>query len=115
MSTSSLEPDEIRAAAELHRELDPEYRDAVLESFVDRLGKEIDARVDKRLAAAQPQHRPTALVLAIVSLGVGIPLTAIITAMSSGAQFAELAIVWLAIALINVAYTLGHRMPPPRR
>jgi hypothetical protein len=114
MSTSSLEPDEIRAAAELHRELDPEYRDAVVESFLDRVGKEIDARVDRRLASAQPQHRPQALVLAIVSLGVGIPLTAIISSMGHGDQFAELAIIWLAIALINVAYTLGHRLPPQR-
>jgi hypothetical protein len=116
MSASSLEPDEVRAAAELHRELEPEYRDAVVESFVDRVGKEIDARVDQRLAAAQPlqQHRPAALVLAIVSLGVGIPLTAIISSMSHGGEFAELAIVWLAIAVINVAYALGYRTPRQR-
>src|SRR5215467_3127566 len=66
MSTSSLEPNEVRAAAELHRELDPEYRDAVVESFLDRVGKEIDARVDRRLAAAQPRPRTNAL--AIVSI-----------------------------------------------
>lgn len=115
MSTSSLEPDEVRAAAELHRELEPEYRDAVVESFLDRMGKEIDARVDQRLAAAQPRHRPMALVLAIVSLGVGIPLTAIISSMSDGGQLAELAIVWAAIAVINVAYSLGYRRPPRQR
>lgn len=115
MSTSSLEPDEVRAAAELHRELEPEYRDAVVESFVDRVGKEIDARVDQRLAALpRPQARTTAL--AIVSVVLGIPLTAIVTSLSkSGDQLAELAIIWLAIAVINVAYALGHRLPPPRR
>jgi hypothetical protein len=115
MSTSSLEPDEVRAAAELHRELEPEYRDAVVESFVDRVGKEIDARVDQRLAALpRPQPRTTAL--AIVSVVLGIPLTAIVTSLSkSGDQLAELAIIWLAIAVINVAYALGHRLPPPRR
>lgn len=115
MSTSSLEPDEVRAAAELHRELEPEYRDAVVESFVDRVGKEIDARVDQRLAA-QPRPQPRTTALAIVSVVLGIPLTAIVTSLSkSGDQLAELAIVWLAIAAINVAYALGHRLPPPRR
>jgi hypothetical protein len=95
--------------------LQPEYRDAVAESFLDRVGKEIDARVDQRLAAAQPRHRPQALVLAIVSLGVRIPLTAIISSMSHGGQFAELAIVWAAIALINLAYSPGYRVPPRQR
>jgi hypothetical protein len=115
MSTSSLEPDEVRAAAELHRELEPEYRDAVVESFVDRVGKEIDARVDRRLAA-QPRPQPRTTALAVVSVVLGIPLTAIVTSLSkSGDQLAELAIIWLAIAVINVAYALGHRLPPPRR
>jgi hypothetical protein len=115
MSTSSLEPDDVRAAAELHRELDPEYRDAVVESFLDRVGKEIDARVDRRLAA-QPQPQPRTPVLAIVSVVLGIPLTAIIMSLSHDAgQFAALALVWVAIALINVAYALGHRLPPPQR
>ena len=49
----SLSPDEIRAAAETHRDLGPEYQSAVIESFLDRVGREIDARVDARLAAAQ--------------------------------------------------------------
>jgi hypothetical protein len=117
MSTSSLEPDEVRAAAELHRELDPEYRDAVVESFVDRLGKEIDARVDNRLAAAQrypaqPQQRPRTMALAIVSVALGIPLTGMIMSLSKSGQLAELAVVWVVIAVINVAYALGHRLPP---
>ena len=114
MSTPSLEPNEVRAAAELHQELGPEYRDAVVESFLDRVGNEIDARVDRRLAAQpRPQPQPRTMALAIVSVVLGIPLTAIVTSLSkSGDQLAELAIVWLAIALINVAYALGHRLPP---
>jgi hypothetical protein len=114
MSASSLEPDDVRAAAELHRELGPEYRDAVVESFLDRVGKEIDARVDRRLAA-QPEPQPRTPVLAIASVVLGIPLTAIIMSLSHSGQLAELALVWVAIALINVAYALGHRLPPPQR
>ena len=114
VGTSSLEPDEVRAAAELHHELGPEYRDAVVESFLDRMGKEIDARVDQRLAAAQPRPQPRTMALAIVSLALGIPLTAIITSLSNTGVSFELAVVWVAIAVINVAYALGHRFPPRR-
>jgi len=52
--TSSLSPEEIRAAAETHRELGPDYQSAVIESFLDKVGREIDARVDARLAGAEP-------------------------------------------------------------
>ncbi len=37
VTTSPLSPDEIRAAAEIHRELGPEYDRSVVESFMDRL------------------------------------------------------------------------------
>jgi len=49
MSTSPLSPQEIRAAAAAHQELGPEYGDAVLESFLERVDREITARVDARL------------------------------------------------------------------
>jgi hypothetical protein len=52
VTDSPLSAGELRAAAETHKELGPEYRDAVLESFVERVGREIDARVDARLAQA---------------------------------------------------------------
>jgi len=48
---------EIRAAAAAHEELGPEYSDAVVASFLDRVEDEIDARVDARMAEA---HRPDA-------------------------------------------------------
>lgn len=49
MSTSPLSPQEIRAAAAAHQELGPEYGDAVIESFLERVDREITARVDARL------------------------------------------------------------------
>src|SRR5258708_25486238 len=59
VTDSPLSAGELRAAAETHKELPSEYRDAVLESFVDRVGREIDARVDARLAhAAAPPVAP---------------------------------------------------------
>lgn len=60
MSDSPLSPQDIRAAAEVHRELGPEYSDAVVASFLDKVDREIAARVDARLAAARPAE-PTEL------------------------------------------------------
>lgn len=48
---------EIRAAAAAHEELGPEYSDAVVASFLERVEEEIDARVDARMTEA---HRPDA-------------------------------------------------------
>ena len=58
MGTSPLPPDEIRAAAGAHHELGPEYSDAVVASFLEKVDQEIAARVDERLAASRPRARP---------------------------------------------------------
>src|SRR5450755_3771765 len=50
MSTSPISPDDIRAAAEVHQELGPEYNDAVVASFLEKVDREIAARVEARLA-----------------------------------------------------------------
>lgn len=48
MSESPLSRQEIYAAGALHDELGPEYNDAVVASFLGKVDKEIDARVDAR-------------------------------------------------------------------
>ena len=63
MSTSPLSPDDIRAAAEVHAELGPEYRDAVLESFLAKIDNEIGARIDARLAATPRSESATIIQL----------------------------------------------------
>ena len=125
MSSSSFSRDEIRAAAETHRELGPDYQEAVIESFLDKVGKEIDARVDARLGnsrrdwrpqRAPKQHHGSAMALAIVSMVLGIPLTAIVLAAGSHpAGLAGLLIVWAAIVAINVAFAIRLRPPPHGR
>jgi F0F1-type ATP synthase assembly protein I len=127
--SSWLPPEEIRAAAETHNELGPVYRDAVIESFLDKVGREIDARVDARLAqqqAAQPSarnrggHSGSPMALAISSMVLGIPISAIaVAAGSHPAGLTGLLVVWIAIAAINVAYYVGYaarsQQPPGRR
>jgi hypothetical protein len=58
MGTSPLSPDEIRAAAGAHHQLGPEYSDAVVASFLEKVDQEIAARVEDRLAATPPRARP---------------------------------------------------------
>jgi hypothetical protein len=124
--SAPLSPEEIRAAAEIHQELGPNYQEAVIESFLDKVGREIDARVDARLAQQQVAQPPvqrgqsgSPMTLAIVSMVLGIPISAIVV--SAGAHPAGvtgLLIVWLAIGVINVAYNISYsaryRQPPGR-
>ena len=131
MTDSPLSAAEVRAAAETHKELGPEYRDAVLDSFVERVGREIDARVDARLAqaaaqplAAQRMATPPAprtskpfsvMALALGSIALGIPLTAIVVAAGAHpAGFAGLLVIWIAIAVINLGYAAKMRPPDNR-
>ena len=58
MGTSPLSPEDIRAAAGAHHELGPEYSDAVVASFLEKVDREIAARVEERLAVSTPRARP---------------------------------------------------------
>ena len=127
VTDSPLSAGDLRAAAETHKELGPEYRDAVLESFVERVGREIDARVDARLAQAavrpvaqqpappRPARQPkqfSPLAMALGSIALGIPITALVVAAGTHpVGFWGLLVVWIAIAVINVAYASKLRPP----
>jgi len=52
MGTSPFSPRDIRAAAGAHHELGPEYSDAVVASFLDKVDQQIAARVNEHLAAS---------------------------------------------------------------
>jgi hypothetical protein len=60
MTSSPLSPDDIRAAAEVHDELGPEYSDAVVASFLQKVDREIAARVEARLADVSRSSPPKA-------------------------------------------------------
>jgi hypothetical protein len=49
-STSPVSAEDIRAAAAAHRELGPEYGDAVVASFIENVDRAVAARVEARLA-----------------------------------------------------------------
>jgi hypothetical protein len=58
MGSSPLSPKDIRAAAGAHHELGPEYSDAVVASFLEKVDQQIAARIDERLAAGAPRSSP---------------------------------------------------------
>jgi hypothetical protein len=90
--------DELQAAIEARRELGPAHEPELVDAFLDR----IERRLDERRAPPPPARRTDASpVLAMVSLGTAIPLTAI--ALSNGGLLA-VAIVWIGIVLVNFAY-----------
>jgi hypothetical protein len=125
MSTSPLSPDEIRAAAAAHKELGPEYSGAVIESFLERIDREIDARVDARLGPvpreqpvqpAQPNGRRTLL----TGVAIGIFITGVpsaLVAASGGGVLAKdeaqvlfiVGILWaIAVGIAAFAYPVSH-------
>jgi hypothetical protein len=128
VTSSPLSSEEIRAAAEVHRELGPDYQSAVIESFLDRVGREIDARVDARISAGarpsaplgsrtgRPPRQVQPTVIALGSMVLGIPLSAVAAAAGAHpAGFWGLLVVWIAIAVINIAYAFRLRSPDGRR
>jgi hypothetical protein len=111
---------DITAATAVHRELGPDYEDAVAESLVERIGAEVDKRVDARLAqrgepvaaaAARPPAGPARsswppVTLALGSMGVGLVASLGVVANSSKANeaFGVCLVIWIAIAIVNIAY-----------
>jgi len=57
--TSAISADDIRAAADVQRELGPDYSDAVVASFIDQVDRAVAARVEARLADQAPSGPAT--------------------------------------------------------
>ncbi len=87
MSTPPLSAQDLRAAAEAHRELGPEYSDAIVDSFLEKIETRLEARLDARLAEMEPprkqplaklsadQRRGLLTGVAIGAGGLGVPLS----------------------------------------
>ena len=119
-----LARDDIAAAAAAHQELGPHFDGAVAESLVERIGAEIDKRVDARMGEAggrrrrperrQPEIGGTSLtwpatILALGSMGLGIGVTAVVLGTggaptpSSGQIFLAL-VIWIVLGAVNVSH-----------
>jgi hypothetical protein len=90
--------EDARAALAARRELGEEFDDALVESFARRVEERLNARAPARRTA---DERGMSLALAIISLGCGIPITAIAVL---NAGLAGLAIAWAGIVFVNVFF-----------
>lgn len=119
MDDSSLSPDEIRAAAEVHNELGPDYRDAVVESFLEKIDRQVGNRIEAQLAAVRPPATPASdrvLVDRKRSQLAAMAVGSVLTALASGAAVGwsvhypgsspvkALALVWAILAVAYIAY-----------
>lgn len=99
---------ELTAALHAREELGERLEDEVVDSFLDRVERAIDSRVDARLQGRLPMRRGGSgetdvggVWLALGSLGMGIPLTAIA---ASASHLPGIIAVWAGIAIVNSAY-----------
>lgn len=106
-----LEHHDIEAALAARSELGPAYEPAIVESLAEKIEAAIETRVDARVAQGHKSEHLDAqrgehqMVLGIVSLGTGIPITAI----AQGEGLAGVLIAWTGIAAVNVAHALQGR------
>jgi hypothetical protein len=122
--------EEVQASAAAHRDLGSGYDAAIAEGLVERIGEEIDRRVDARLyehmapAARRPRLRREpapgrvgagAVLLALFSMSLAIGATAVVLHPGddggqgvSGGQGVLIALIWLVIGAINISYA-RHR------
>jgi hypothetical protein len=98
--------DDVESMVGARQELGDEMEPAVVDAFLER----VEAAIEERAAERRPKPRGQApdsgerLALAIVSLGTGIPITAIA---AQAADALGIAIAWIGIAVVNI--TFGRR------
>jgi hypothetical protein len=116
--------DDIAAAAAAHRELGREYDSAVAEGLVDRIGAEIDKRIDARLSSPRRGSRSPAESSSSgktqamwIGAGVGAGLTGIVavianadnTGTNSGAVVIAVIWIWAILAIAGAGATVVRR------
>jgi hypothetical protein len=118
--------EEVQASTAAHRDLGSGYDAAVAEGLVERIGEEIDRRVDARLfghvqapAPAPPPRRAPApgrigvapVFLALGSMGLAIGGTVAVLHPGDGpptyitfGQGVLVALIWIVVGAVNIAY-----------
>jgi len=71
-----VDEQELKAVVAARKELGPEHEEHLIAGFLDRIDKELDRRVDEKIAAKRPRGRQTSS-LHPANLAVCIPIIAI--------------------------------------
>ena len=102
-----IERSDVEAVLATRQELGAAYDSALVESFAERIEQAVEARTAQRSRGIDRRDRlaieagKRQLTLGIVSLGAGIPITAISAALT---DLPGLAVAWLGIAAVNAAH-----------
>jgi hypothetical protein len=114
MASPELEHEDLTAAVGARRELGAEAEREVLETFLERVGTAIDARVDQRLAEydrvrdRRPRRTsPGSVPLALGSMAIGIAATGAASGLHHGGALVAI-VAWVVIALINLGHAAGR-------
>lgn len=119
MNTSPVSPDDIRAAAAAQHELGPEYSDAVVAAFLERVDRAVAARVEARLATMRQAsekraNRRTLLTgLAIGACSGALATGLAVASINSGSAVPVQSQVVPHVRLLPV-YLPGNPIAPPR-
>ena len=106
MPQPKLTRDDVSSMVGARQELGADMEPAVVDAFLDK----VEAAIEAQAAERRPKPRGSVpesgerLALAIVSLGAGIPITAIA---ADAAQALGIAIAWAGIAAVN--FSFGRR------
>ena len=112
---------DVQAALAARRELGLEYEEAIAAGLLDRVNQlalmrsaelRREAERSDEVAKAERDSRRHRFVLGIVSLGAGIPITAISGEVVEPSVVGVL-VAWAGIVGVNVAAALGARRRPP--
>ena len=102
MAQTRITREDVTSAVGARRELGEEMEPAVVDAFLDKVDRAIEAR-----AAEEARRRHgggddgTSFALAIISLGIGIPITAVA---GGEAGLAGIIVAWLGIVGVNIAH-----------
>ena len=101
--------EEVEALVAARRELPEGHDQELIDTFMEKVSAEIDARVDQRLAEQDDEdygYDPGRIGVAIGSIALGIPVTAVA---GSYAELPGVVVAWIGIVLVNVAYARSRR------
>ena len=112
MAGEEIGRDDAEALLETRRELGTTYDAALVDSFAERIEKVVEARSAQQEGGLSRRERLQAaaghrqFVLGIVSLGTGIPITAISASLS---HLPGVIVAWAGIAVVNAAHAWQSR------
>ena len=102
MPQDRITRDDVSSLVGARSELGEEMEPAVIDAFLDRVDAAVEARAAERRPDPKPPGRGEQFALTIISLGTGIPITAI--AAEQGG-IAGIAVAWAGIVGLNFVYS----------